>query len=640
MFNRLFESGQIGSMTLRNRIIMPPMYTGLAIDGYASDQLIEYLAARAAGGAGLIIVEMSVVEPAGRLFVNQPALWDDKFISGLSRLADMIHKHGAKIGIQVGHGGARALSAVTGTQPVSCSPIAGVWGEVPRELSVDEIKRLIDAFASASQRAKKAGIDGVEIHCAHGYLLRQFLSAYSNKRTDEYGGDLKGRAKLPIAIMKSVRQELGRDYPLWFRINGSDFVKDGGFTIYECKRVSKWLVEAGANAVSVSAGTYESHTQMVIQPMFVRRGVLVPLASDVKKVVDVPVIAAGRINTPDFAERILQQGKADFIAMGRELIADPDLPIKAAEGRINEIRRCLACNECIDRLRPADPAYRISCTVNAAVGKEKEYEIKPAGRKKKVMVIGGGPAGMEAARIAAMRGHRVTLYEKNSRLGGQIMYAARGPHKYGLSNLTRFLSGQLKKAGVIIRRTHEVTAAMVYKENPSEVILATGASPLIPPIAGISQKNAVTAIDVLTGKAVTGNTVIVIGGGRVGLEVAEVLIKKGKAITVVEMLPQMGSDMGLSFRVPALRTLRRLNAQMLTSARAEEIRHDILTVDKDGEKIKLKADTIVIAAGARSDDQLYCLLQDKVSLHVIGDCARPRSILDGIAEGSRVAREI
>jgi 2,4-dienoyl-CoA reductase-like NADH-dependent reductase (Old Yellow Enzyme family)/thioredoxin reductase len=640
MFDRLFESGKIGTMNLRNRIVMPPMYTGLATDGYAVDRYIDYLSARAAGGAGLIIIEMTLIDPAGQLYPNQPAIWDDRYIPALSRLADAMHKNGARVGMQIGHAGALAFSGNTGKQPVSASAITSMWGEVPREMSGDEIKQLEEAFVRAARRARQAGIDGVEIHCAHGYLLRQFLSSYSNRRTDAYGGDLEGRARFPLEVMRSVRQELGQGYPLWFRINGGDFVKDGGFTLNECKKVSKWMVKAGANAVSITAGTYESPIQMSIQPMFVRRGCLLPLANGVKKSVSVPVIVAGRINTPDLAEKALQAGKADFIAMGRELIADPDLPLKAAAGRINEIRRCLSCNECIDRIRLTDPTYQVSCTVNAALGREKEYEIKPVTRPKKVMVIGGGPAGMEAARTAAMRGHKVTLCEKENRLGGQVVFAARGPHKHGLTTLTRFLAGQLKQTGVTVRLRQEMTPDTVHKENPDAVILAAGASPLIPPIPGINHKSVVTANDVLIGKASTGKTVIVIGGGRVGLEVSEVLAEKGKDITVVEMLKHMGADMGLSFRIPALRNLRALKVKMLASARAVKIHDGTLILEKDGGQVRLIADTIILAVGARSNNHLSDALKGKVELHVIGDCAKPRNILEGIAEGARVARTI
>jgi 2,4-dienoyl-CoA reductase (NADPH2) len=440
--------------------------------------------------------------------------------------------------------------------------------------------------------------------------------------------------------MRSVRQELGQDYPIWFRINGSDFLPEGGFTLSDCKHVSKWMVKAGADAVSITAGTYESPIQMSIQPMFVKRGCLLPFSNAVKKSVKVPVIVAGRINTPELAEKALQAGKADFIAMGRELLVDPELPHKAAEGRLDEIRRCLSCNECIDRIRLTDPTYQISCTVNAMLGHEREYEIKRTARPKKVMVIGGGPAGMEAARIAAARGHKVTLFEKENRLGGQVIFAAQGPHKQGLNTLTKFLSGQLKKTGVTVRTRHEITPSQVQQESPDVVILAAGAVPLVPPISGISQKNVVTANDVLIGKASPGHSVIVIGGGRVGLEVAEVLAKKGTKVTIVEMLKRIGNDMGLSFRAPAIRTLRKLGVQMLASARAESLQDGALILDKEGEKIRIEADTIILAAGARSNNQLADLLKGKFDLHVVGDCARPRNILESIAEGARIARDI
>lgn len=639
MFDRLFQSGKIGTMELRNRTIMPPMYTGLATGGYAASRFIDYLCARASH-VGMIILEMTLIEPGGQLYPNQPALFDDRFIPDLSRLAEAVHRHGARVGIQLGHAGALAFSHNTGRQPASASAIKSAWGETSRELSVAEISQLQEYWVRAAARARRAGIDGVEIHCAHGYLLRQFLSPYTNHRTDEYGGSLANRARFPLEVMRAVRQELGRDYPVWFRINCSDFVRQGGFTLSECKKVSRWMVEAGADAVSVSAGTYESPVQMSIQPMLVRRGCLLPYSSSIRKSVPVPVIAAGRINTPELAEKALLSGKADFIALGRELLADPEFIRKAAEGRTGEIRRCLSCNECIDRIRLTDPTYHVSCTVNAALAHEKEYEIKSVSQPITVMVIGGGPAGMEAARIAALRGHRVTLYEKQKRLGGQVFYAARGPHKTGLNNLVRWLSGQLRLTGVKIRSGREVTPATVQAEKPDSVILATGAIPIIPTIPGIDDTCVVTANEVLAGKAVTGQRVIVIGGGRVGMETAEVLAGKGKNVIIVEMLNRLGNDMGGSFLMPAIAALKRAGVKMLISTKAVEIRNGMLVLDKAGEKLEIGADSIVLAAGSRPDNRLASMLKDSVDLHMIGDCARPRNILESIAEGARTAREI
>ena len=639
MFDRLFQSGKIGTMELRNRIIMPPMYTGLAANGYAADRFIDYLCARASG-VGMVILEMTLIEPGGQLYPNQPCLYDDKFIPDLSRLVEAVHKRGARVGVQLGHAGALAFSQNTGRQPASASAIRSLWGETSRELTVDEIKQLQEAWARAAVRARQAGIDGVEIHCAHGYLLRQFLSPYTNQRTDEYGGSLENRARFPLEVMRSVRQELGHSYPIWFRINCNDFVKQGGFTLSECKKVSKWMVKAGSDAVSISAGTYESPVQMSIQPMLVKRGCLLPYSNSVKKSVKVPVIVAGRINTPDLAEKALRTGKADFIAMGRELIADPDFIRKAAEGRTGEIRRCLSCNECIDRIRLTDPTYHVSCTVNAALAHEKEYEIKRTVRPKKVMVIGGGPAGMEAARIAAMRGHTVTLYEKQKHLGGQVVYAARGPHKIGLNNLIKYLSVQLKLTGVKVRFGQDVTAAMVQAEKPDTVILAAGASPVIPPIPGMDDKSVVTANDVLVGKAAAGQNVVVIGGGRVGLETAEVLARKGRNVTLVEMLKRLGNDMGFSFLLPAISALKHAGVKIMVSTKAVELRNGMLVLDKEGEKIEVRADSVILAVGSRSDNQLSAQIKDGVDLHVIGDCSKPRNILESIAEGARIAREI
>jgi len=637
MFNKLFEPGYIGNLEIPNRIIMAPMLTCYADGPNVSDRLIDYLEERARGGAGMITTEIASVHPLGQLEHNQIAVYDDKFIPGLRNLADAIHRHGAKIAMQIGHGGRASRSEVIGAQPVSCSSVELKRSkELPRALTISEIKGLVDSFIHAAIRAKAAGYDGVEVHCAHNYLLRQFISPYTNVRTDEYGGNTNNRVRFPSEIIAGIKKEL-KGFPVWFRINGDDFVPQGGLTHEESKVAARLLVEAGAEAVSVSAGTYDSPRLIwSTQPMFLPPGCNVYLAAGIKSVVSVPVMAAGRINSPSLAEQILNEGKADFLAMGRTLIADPEFPRKAAEGRISEIRKCIADNECIQSLLTKG----LVCTVNAAVGKEKEYAIRAAENPKMVMVVGAGPAGMEAARIAAMRGHRVTIFDKQSDLGGQLNIADKPPAKGDISRLTAYYEEEVDRLKIEVRLNKKVTPDTVKKVSPDVVILATGASPAILPIPGAEGANVVTANDVLSGAVTTGKKVVVIGGGRVGVEVADYLSTKQKGVTIVEMLKGIGYDLGLTIKGEAISRLKTANVNILTETTAREIKDRCVMVERQGETLNLEADTVVMAVGSKSNNSLSKHMPDKMAVFSIGDCVKPRNIIEAVAEGAKVARQI
>jgi len=437
-FEKLFEPIKIGTMEVKNRFVVPPMGTNFANpDGSVSQQLIDYLVSRAKGGYGLIIVEVTAIDPLGKAIPLQPGIWDDKFIPGWKKLVDEVHKYGAKIAVQLHHAGRQTTREVIGAQPVAPSPIpCPVDREMPRELTTEEVYELIEKFGDAARRARDAGFDAVEVHGAHGYLIAQFMSAYSNKRIDEFGGDFKGRMKFPVEIVKNIRRKVGNGYPVIFRFSGDERVP-GGRTIDESRMVARVMEHVGVDALHVSTGVYGS-LPWLIAPSAVAPGYNIYAAEEIKKVVNTPVIAVGRINDPLLAEDIIESGKADMVSLGRESIADPEIPNKVAAGRIEEISPCIGCMQaCVGYL--FDPNHlKISCLVNPFTGRETELNIEKAEKPKKVMVVGGGPGGLEAAWVAAKRGHKVTLCEKENTLGGQYRIGAIPPAKQDIMKALRY----------------------------------------------------------------------------------------------------------------------------------------------------------------------------------------------------------
>ncbi len=616
----LFQPLTIEGLRLRNRIVMPAMGTRFANEnGAVTRQLIDYHVERAKGGVGLQIVEQSFINherPACMLSVS-----DDQMIPGLNELVEGIHAEGGKVAIQIGSLG---------------SIYPGAKG--PDELSLGEIKKRSEEFIQAAKRCREAGFDAVEVHGAHRYLISQFLSPQTNHRSDEYGGNFETRITFLLEIIDGIRDKLGPHYPLLVRINGDGFDPEG-LGLEQAKVLARKLQNIRINVLDISAGSWKSKERTVPSYAF-PRGCHVYLAEAIKKEVQIPVIAAGRINDPVLADEIIREGKTDLVAMGRALLADPFLPEKARRGNLEDIRMCIACNYCHEeRLYKSK---RIKCAVNAALGIEREFELKPVERRKKVLVIGGGPAGMEAAWTLKMRGHEVALWEKETELGGQLRYAVRPPHKDELKNILQWLSSQVKKGGVDIHLGYEVSTEFLSRTQAENVILATGSIPAVPNLSGMNTRKVIAARDVLLGgdSHELGSQVIVIGAGRVGCETAEYVAAKKKKVTLIEKLDKAAGDMSPESRKLLLERLGKLGVDIHCRCEVVEIRDQgIIFYDREGREKYLSADSILLAAGSQPNDTLRQGMRNHQKVvYSIGDCTEPGNIVDAIHAGARLGR--
>lgn len=635
--NPVFQPITIGNVQLKNRLVVSPMVTVYCDpDGMATEQFIAYHEAKAKGGWGAIIVEDYAVSPYGRGFWTA-GLWNDEQIPSHRELTERIHAAGSKIIAQVYHCGRQTSPAITGRNPYSASPLpCPVMGVVPDELTIPEIKEIVSLFGDTALRAKKTGFDGVEVHGGHGYLIAQFMSKYSNKRGDEYGGSLMNRIRFPLEIISDIRKKCGPDFMVMFRLSADEKVP-GGRTIEDTKIIAKKLEKQGIDAVHISAGTYES-TWAIIPPMNITTGWIVDYAEEVKKIVDIPVMTVGRINDPYMAESILNADKADLIAMGRASLADPELPNKFERGDYDEIRHCIACQQgCLERLFDNEP---IRCLVNPTLGYEYLNEFKKADVPKKVTVVGAGPAGLEAARTAAEAGHKVTLYEKSDHLGGQFASAVIPPTKGEMSAYVSWAQRQLKKLGVTIKMNAGYSVDLCREENPDTVILATGAVPIKPPIPGIDGENVVIADDALWGRVVTGPKVVVAGGGMIGCETATYLASLGRDVTVVEVLPVIAGDEEYTRRLLLIESMRAAQITVRTNTKVVGIEEGSVLLENNGEECKIDADTVIVALGMEADSSLAEDLKDMVSVKIVGDAVKSRNALEAIREGFLAALDI
>ena len=637
-FENLFSPFQIGKLELKNRIVMPPMATNFAgEDGSVNERHIAYYLRRARGQVGYITFEHTGVLRQGRAFPNMALVDSDQHIPPFKKLVEAVHKEGGKIVIQINHAGRQTSASITGSPIVAPSAVpCPVRKEMPKELTHEEIEKIIEAFGAAAFRVKETGADGIEIHMAHGYLINQFLSPFSNRREDAYGGDADRRMRMALEVLRAVRNRVGADFPVLCRLSADEYV-EGGLKLEDSKAIAKALERNGADALHVSAcvaaSGYLNHP-----PYYAEEGIFVHLAQGIRSVVGIPVISVGRIRTPELANRILEEKKADLISMGRALIADPELPAKALQGRTEEIIPCISCNRCIQSIRKG----ALACAVNPETGREGIFKLKKTDRPKKIWVIGGGPAGMKAAEIAALRGHQVTLYEKQERLGGRFLLAAVPPKKQLLKDFIDQLERQLQKLPVKVFIGRPFTPASLRRGKPNAVIVATGAKPLVPPIDGIREAKTISVDDALSGSVSLGEKVLVIGGGGIGAEVADHLSEKGKEVTLIEMKEGIALDLVGHLQHFLNKRLREKGVRILTSTKATRFEKQGVWVEDPQGTRKLEGfDSIVTVLGSTPDDELVEFLKKKVSeVYVVGDASKPREVMEALFEGEEIALKI
>jgi 2,4-dienoyl-CoA reductase-like NADH-dependent reductase (Old Yellow Enzyme family)/thioredoxin reductase len=640
-FSHLFSPIHIGSMTAKNRILMSAMSINFGVDerGHVTEQLTQYIGARAKGGAGMVLVGGGAVDPSGIELPHLPRLWNDSCISSLTQMTTAVKPLGAKIGMQLMHGGRQSYH----DQKVAPSPIPApaVVKGIPKELTTEEIQLLVAAFGDASRRCLQAGFDFIEIHGAHGYLINQFLSPNANCRRDHYGGSFENRIRFLLEIIRDIKSKTAADFPVGIRINGQDYM-DNGWTLDDARRLAPMLEKEGADYLHVSAGVYGS-TELTIPPMYVPQGCFLHLAEAIKKTVSIPVVGVGRIKHPDFAEQALREHQADVIALGRSLLADADWANKARKGRTDTIRPCIGCClGCIHNVLALEPG---TCVVNPDVGREyQRMEEAATDPPQQVLVVGGGPAGMAAARMAALQGHQVLLWEEAGHLGGLARLAAMPPGRAEIADIISFYIRELSRLKVEIRLNVKLDPQSINAIAPQAVILATGSLPEVPLIKGLfqTQMEMATAVEVLASRQVVGSPVLILGGNQAGLVTADYLASQGKQVVVLHRGRHFAEELSSNDRYYLRERLTQQQVKLYKRVHIHEVFNDGVSGRSGQTDLNLKGyDSIVIAEKMTPIRECIEMFKHMdLQPQVIGDAKTPRTLMFAISEAEEVARAV
>ena len=659
-FRRLFDSICIGKVQLKNRIAMAPMGIEYMVnpDGSLNRRVVEYYLERARNEVGMLICSVFKVEnKIEALEASTPQITESS-LGFLGDLCDAAHSYEARVFAQLTAGFGRVTVPSTLRGPcVSASALPNFWDPAitSRALTTEEVDVIVQAMGDTAERLVLAGVDGVELHGHEGYLFDQFTSSIWNKRTDKYGGSLENRLRFPIECLQEIRNRVGDRLAVQYRFGLKHYVKDGnrgalpgevfreaGRDVDEGLEMAKMLERVGFDALHVDAGCYESH-YWSHPPMYQKHGCMVDMATKAKEVVKIPVIGVGRIDIPELAERLVEKGQVDIIAIGRGLLADPHWAAKVKAGKVDDIRPCVGCYDgCFGHYAFVRP---ISCALNPSSGRERTYQLVSTHASKRVLVIGGGIAGMEAARVVATRGHDVTLYERDVRLGGMVNRAACPEFKNDLKRLLVWYERQLKEAGVKVELGVRVSPDDVVKEDADAVFVATGARPVVPEIPGVDKGSVTTAVDLLDGKAEPGDRVAILGGGLVGCEIAIWLAQKDKSVTIIEMLPTLmsgGVPVPSQVKMMVQDMLGAHHVDVVTDAEVTEITSQgVRALRGNAQPVEVMATTIVLAVGMTAERRLYEDLSQRLNcVYAIGDCREPKNIMNAVWDAYEIARAI
>lgn len=635
----LFSPIKIKKTEIPNRAVLPPMGTGLCEKGgMVNDALLAYVKRQAQGGAGLLISEITAVHPTGMVTPKQIGAWDDEFIPGLEKLAEAMRSSGGRAAMQLHHAGRESLYMIKKQQAMGPSALPSlVYGQAPREMTKDDIKETVSAFGSAAGRARKAGFDAVEIHGAHGYLLTQFLSAISNQRTDEYGGSFQNRARFAIEVVREVRKNTGDDFPVLLRLSAEEYIRNG-YSVDDILGIMPELTDAGVDVIHASVGTHGSPAGVTSAPPMFETGFNVWRAKKIKKAAGIPVIAVGRFNDPRPANDVIADGTTDFVAFGRQQLCDPDFLQKARENRYDDIRKCIACNQgCIEREMFEGKSVR--CAINPETGQELVYPRKPAAQPKKVVITGAGPAGLIAAYEAKRLGHEVSLYEKETEEGGNILYACKAPHKEIYYDWIKWQTEQTRKAGADIKTGTAATAEMIARQNPDAVILAMGGEKIIPQIPGIDDPRVYDAWQILGETTAPGRNALVVGGGLIGMETACFLASKGASVTLAEQMESSPVPKFTSHGYSLHKYLKEKQCSLMFGTEVKNIGKDTVTLAVNDKTEEVSGfDQVVLAVGMKPRNGLAEELEKAgVPYTVVGDALEVRRIMEAVEEGANAA---